>query len=381
MIKTVHFTLGEGAGKLLTDISREHLLYSFNPDKALNTITESLVGCPKNIALDLIKGDRVLTVDEDKTSFIVECYNPLIHTDFEKLDIDKWIKSKSDIILQDCKNWDKAIKDLKNLIIRNEGKFSITINYKNLIKFLYNGDIEDIIYDNDYVNILKNFVDSIKRFLKESYSIISVIDWLCNVYDCDNNTLLESKVRSITVKFTELMVDCEEVNSIIVANKTRLKELDKFLESETDNNEILKVALKPVNILDNYSAGWLSPTGEYYALNGDISNMLHSSIADNLFEFGIIIYDKEVFLSNSDSWLEKNGWVKIHNDRILYDGWSLSNYGGKNISMTEIQKDLIYKYGQVCCNGFLTLGYTFEKVTAARFNMTELPMIKKYFEI
>lgn len=58
----LHFTLGENAGRLLVDIAREHLLYSYNPQKALETITSSLTGCPKDIALDIIIGKLILLV-------------------------------------------------------------------------------------------------------------------------------------------------------------------------------------------------------------------------------------------------------------------------------------------------------------------------------
>lgn len=68
--RTVHFTLGEGAGKLLTDIAREKIIYSLMPNEGLATIQESLIGCPKNIALDIIKGKLVLKTAEDNVSVI-----------------------------------------------------------------------------------------------------------------------------------------------------------------------------------------------------------------------------------------------------------------------------------------------------------------------
>lgn len=41
---TVHFTLGDDAGKLLMQIAQEALLYELDPEKAIKVITTSLMG-------------------------------------------------------------------------------------------------------------------------------------------------------------------------------------------------------------------------------------------------------------------------------------------------------------------------------------------------
>ena len=162
------------------------------------------------------------------------------------------------------------------------------------------------------------------------------------------------------------------------------KEKKKYYEALQRWNLIVN----PVNILDNYSAGWLSPIGKYYALNGTHEDLIHIEIAEALLqeeEIRKLMIEKDqrpyIILLNADEILEQNGWVKIHNDSIYYDGWNLSARGKKNISMTEIQKDLIYKYGQVCCKGRLIVGYKQDIISAALFNITELPMLQKYFEL
>ena len=142
----------------------------------------------------------------------------------------------------------------------------------------------------------------------------------------------------------------------------------------------------PVNILDNYSAGWISPTGKYYALNGMYMDLIHCEIALALFQEQEIrkdlVYEEDYeYEKNPDFILEQNGWVKIHGSSIHFDGWNLHARGKKNIAMTEIQKKMIYEYGQVCRMGILKLGYKQENVSAALFDMTELPMLQKYFEV
>ena len=50
---TVHFTLGENFGRVIVKIAREHLTMNLNPNKALSAIQDSLVGCPRDIALKI----------------------------------------------------------------------------------------------------------------------------------------------------------------------------------------------------------------------------------------------------------------------------------------------------------------------------------------
>lgn len=74
---TVHFTLGDDAGKLLMQIAQEALLYELDPEKAIKVITTSLMGCPDNIALKILKGNMehrlkggmVITIKGDTIEF------------------------------------------------------------------------------------------------------------------------------------------------------------------------------------------------------------------------------------------------------------------------------------------------------------------------
>lgn len=60
------FILGENTGKLLVDIAREQLLYKYNPEQAVKTLTDSLDGLSRELALEIILGKFILTVDDDR---------------------------------------------------------------------------------------------------------------------------------------------------------------------------------------------------------------------------------------------------------------------------------------------------------------------------
>lgn len=87
--------------------------------------------------------------------------------------------------------------------------------------------------------------------------------------------------------------------------------------------EYHKTELEPVEITEGYDAGWLSPDGDFYGLNGSTENLLHLNIAERLLASKKIPVKE---MRNPDRWLEENGWVKVHHDWILFSG----SFYGKN---------------------------------------------------
>ena len=150
-------------------------------------------------------------------------------------------------------------------------------------------------------------------------------------------------------------------------------EVDKvqlYIDAARENDEVISKGIEPVNIMDNYSAGWLSPEGLYYALNGEIANMLHIQIADALQEKGVVP-EKDEFDSgiNASAWLEQAGWVKIHESTVHFGGCLNERLDKKNVDMTKTQIDIIYQYISKLHNGIMKLGWREQPVSIARFMM------------
>lgn len=389
--RKVGFTLGDGAGKLLIDIAREYLIYSYNPQKALNTI-QSSINCSKEIALDIIIGKMILLTHEDRVSFNGVMYDPSIHKEiFPPLDIENWAEKKLLEMKQIAKEWDSAILELRNAIIKNSGEFDFSVRYEDLIKFFYDGDSENLIdADNDTLGSIKCCVVGIKNFIEQSFKVVSVIEWMYKAYPGtipDGYTALPPEVRELSTRLFELMTGDSEIEQYVRKNSLNLRMLDNYIKSQREIDKAVAKGIKPVDITGGYNAGWLSPDGSYYALNGDIANMLHNQIADALVVAGIIpigspengeAIDNR---KNPDVWLEQHGWVKIHGNWILYDGWNQHRLCKQNIPITQQQKDQISKYGKICCDGILQLGYSKDPISVARFELTDIPMLKKYFEL
>lgn len=389
--RKVHFTLGEGAGLLIVNIAREHLMYSLNPDKALKTIKDSLVGCPTEIALDILIGKLILITNEDKVSLNAIQYTPDMKDEFPMLDIEKWAENELLKMKRIGREWDSALLHLRNAIIKNSGRFDFTVKYDHLVKYFYDGDADNLIeLDDDIVSNIKGIVVGIKNFMGECLKTLSVIEWLYKAYPGyipEGYKLLPVEVGGLNTRLMELMYGDSEVEQFIRKNTIQMKMVDSFIKNEMKIKETLDDGIKPVDITKGWSAGWLAPDGSYYALNGDIANMLHNQIADALVAAGIIPIGspkngEEVDnRKNPDVWLEQHGWVKIHGNWILYDGWNLHRLCEQNIAITQEQKDQICKYGKYCCDGILLLGYTREPVSAARIELTDIPMLKRYFEL
>lgn len=385
--RKVHFTLGEGAGLLIVNIAREHLMYSLNPDKALKTIKDSLVGCPTEIALDILIGKLILITNKDKVSFNAIQYTPDMKDEFPMLDIEKWAENELLKMKRIGREWDSALLHFRNTIIKNSGRFDITVKYDLLVKYFYDGDADNLIeLDDDIVSNIKGIVVGIKNFIGECFKTLSVIEWLYKAYPGyipEGYKLLPVEVRGLSTRLMELMYGDSEVEQFIRKNTIQMRMVDSFIKNEMNIKETLDDGIKPVDITKGWSAGWLSPEGDYYALNGDIANMLHNQIADALVAAHIIpLKDGDTDVTkNPDSWLGENGWVKIHGDWILYDGYFQSKYRMPLVPITDKQIEQISLYGKVCCGDKLFLGLERKFCSGTRLSMMDKPMIAKLFDL
>lgn len=111
--------------------------------------------------------------------------------------------------------------------------------------------------------------------------------------------------------------------------------------------------------------------------------MLHNQIADALVAAHIIpLKDGDTIVSkNPDTWLGKNGWVKIHGDWILYDGYMQSLYRMPLVPITDKQIEQISLYGKTCHGDKLYFGLEKQFCSGTRFGFIDKPMIAKLFDL
>jgi hypothetical protein len=383
----VHFRIGEDFGALLMSIAQEHLTERNDPVQALKTITESLQGCPTELAVQILKGDIVLFVDKEKQQVIPTKRIPAIHDKlFPKINPIYFLESRTSNI----KRYGGSILDgfvsLQTQIKMNRGYFDISFKYEDVFKFIAGDNetlLEELREDREIDGIASLF-ETVKRFIGETMKIQSVMAWMAQTFNEFLDTENHEKYLKLHKDIIDLLVDISfQLNKTINLDfdlNVPTDSVTDFINAAREIDVIIEKGIEPVNILDNWSAGWLAPNGDYYGLNGEIANMIHNQIADALKEKGLIPED-EVSL---DAWLEQQGWVKIHGDNVQFAGCLNDKIHGKNVDITKEQIKAIYEYISICHNGVVKLGWKREAISIAKFNMladNNLPaMYKMYFE-
>lgn len=387
---TLHFTIGEDFGILLATIAQEHLIYNLDVDKAIKTITEGLMGCPEDLAIEIIKGTQVIVVDTEKQECLV-CERQHYHEGiYPKINMVDWYINKAKELNQ---RGDELKRNVDRLIYENNKNTTILLSIDKLdvlkrILGVENKNLIELLEDNYQYRELSSLVFVIKNYIDEGIKTKAVMSWIQNNFS-DELQVIDEHLLEFDVFNKALSTIISMYNDMFTLNKDDLVDfsgyneqkstLDSYMSAVIENDKAVKAGLSPVNILDGYSAGWLSPEGEYYGLNGEIANMLHNQIADALQEQGIVPKD-----INNYSWLEQHGWVKIHGNSVDFAGCLNNRLDLKDVDMTKEQIDAIHKYIQVLHDGVMKLGWKRQLISAAKFEMfakVNLPYIyRNYFD-
>jgi len=386
MAETVHFRVGQDFGAMLMSIAQEHLTERNDPVKALKTITDSLHGCPTDLAVQILIGKLVLPVDVESQQVICQERIAGEHDRFPKLDAVYFLESRARKIKEYGGYLIDGFRGLQSQIGKNRGYFSIEFRYEDIFKFVA-GDNEALLEeleDNREIDGIASLFETAKRFIEETMKTQKTMEWLMQTCDEFKEAKNYEYYMQLRGDVADTLVDVAYyLNQTLKFDFTLDAPEDnvqKYIDSAREIDEVLSEGIKPVDIMSNYSAGWLAPNGDYYALNGEIANMLHNQIADALVEAGIV--PKEEL--NPDAWLEQQGWVKIHDSNVQFAGCLNVRIGKKNVDLTPIQIKKIYEYGALCHGGAIKAGWRMEQVSAIRFKdmaQTDLEgLYKKYFE-
>ena len=355
------FTIGKGFGRMLTNIAWEKLTDKLNPREAVELITKSLPGCTEGMAVDILDGKIILREDELTQEVLGESGPGGRFND--------WIRGQRIQLEEDAKEWVEALEKVRQTIADAGGKFEFTVRYPELVSYI-SGDKDAGLLDNphsDAVEQIKGAVEGATNFFVKVSEVYEVIVWMCDALNT-SRVILPDPILSMHTILDSLMCSDPEVEASIRKQDFQKQRLSEWMENEKKIEEYHQTELKPVEITEGYDAGWLSPDGDFYGLNGSVGNMLHLNIAERLLASKKIPVKE---MRTPDRWLEENGWVKIHHDWILFSG----SFYGK--TLTDAQIDKLYRYGQACCKGVLLLGTSQEPITATRLRATEPIMLNK----
>ena len=367
--RTMNFTIGEDFGTLITGIAREHLLYSNNLPKAIRTISDSLIGITDKQAFGVLVGTKKLDVDVENQEMIF--YSPTNVEDIFQSNLNKLKKYERDFSLFSGVLVVEATK-AKNKLIK--------ININGLTEYFKDEDDRAILDQIDDKYYEYRFVISIAmRTIGEYFRLFNTMQ---KTLDMADSLGIPLSYSNDDIRVCDSVMELQ--NQLNRPGKSITKEQNK-LDNYFDTIEKIEVDYKggisPVDIREGFNAGWLSPDGDYYGMNGEYANMLHIAIADALVLEGVIPEDfgGEV---NADVWLERNGWVKQHNDWILYSGYDNSKLGLEDVPITKEQIDSLYRMGQHCYQGRLAFGYGKLPISAVMLpNIDPLQFKLKWFKL
>lgn len=355
------FTIGKGFGQMLQRIAWEKLTEKYNPREAVEIIAKSLLGCTEGMAVDILDGKIILGEDE--------ATHEVLGTPGAGGKFNDWIREQRIHLEEEAKEWVKSLEGIRQEIADAGGKFEFSVRYPELISYL-SGDKDAGLLDyprSNAVEEIKGTVEGAKNFFVKVSEVYEVIVWMCDALNMSRVILPDSVLR-VRAILDSLACSDPEVEASIRKQDFQKQRLSEFMENEMRIEEYHKTELEPVEITEGYDAGWLSPDGEFYGLNGSVGNMLHLNIAERLLASKKIPVKE---MRNPDRWLEENGWVKVHHDWILFSG----SFYGK--TLTDVQIEKLYRYGQVCHRGVLRLGTAQTQITAVRLRATEPLMLNK----
>lgn len=382
---TIHFTIGEGFGRQLMQIAQEHLLFDLNPTKALDTITGSLIGMPTELALEILSGEVVVeTVDEGTVNT-----RPRKETDFTYplLDAVEWYKKEFRSIGDSGREFYKLLEDCLRGIVNHDGTIDLEVNYTTLLKYFSSDDpkelLETIKQQTNY-EYLVYLIRASTNYLKRTYEVWEVMKFLEESYpdtvNCRNGCALgkHDVVSIVAIKLNML------TNLNIDFLKERYAEIDapllNHIKAEVAIKEELQKEIQPLSFAEKRHSGWVSPEGEWFGLDGEISNLLHCTLASMIHKRILLKTGIDIGKSNPDRWLESNGWVKLTDNWVLYDGYTC--FGSrKRTSMTSEQKEFIKDYCNANYKGVVCVGYMKEAIPAVRLTFIDDFAVEKYFRL
>lgn len=358
------FTIGKGFGQMLQRIAWERLTEKLSPMAAVEIITQSLPGCTEGMAVDILDGKIILGEDE--------ATQEVLGTPGDGGKFERWIGITRTALELEATEWVEVLERLRQTIADAGGKFEFTVRYPELVSYI-SGDTDAGILDNPHsgtVEQIKGAIEGSNDFFAKVEEVYGVIVWMCDALNT-SRVLFSDSVLRVRAILDSLACSDPEVEASIRKQDFQKQRLSEWMENEKKIEEYHQTELKPVEIIEGYDAGWLSPDGEFYGLNGSTGNLLHLNIAERLLASKKIPVKE---MRNPDRWLEENGWVKVHHDWILFSG----PFFGK--TLTDVQIEKLYRYGQVCHRGVLRLGVSQVQITAARLRETEPLMLNKFFD-
>ena len=161
--------------------------------------------------------------------------------------------------------------------------------------------------------------------------------------------------------------------NVVVDKNDVEKMIEKYIENES--------TIQPVSIDNFYDAGFISPDGLVYAMRGQVSDLIHLQLADELFKIYDIKINEKSF--SKDYILMSEGWIKFHTGEIHYYGHektNLNSFGWKTRIPSKKQLDILDKYAIKHCNGNMSINGKLVNINDTPTSEMNTEELEKLFE-
>lgn len=338
MEKTIEWKVGPQLGEHLLEIA-QGMISDGNPDAAMELYKTAVIGITDEYIMTILKNEMVLTVDENGKEFNLVDYQDEIDRNARNMTDWNYVTGK---LAREIRESIKKVADARMEAspicnMRLDYRFEDD-SYSGICNCVANAIINGYssihvaqrhIIDSLVVQGRSNTLEVGPR--KDAYSIytyfkeVEKLGKLYRKYDRMMNFLTANSMAEHPANYelfmngaffrlTEFVKDALMFSIVPDFNEKFAKikeELEKMLLSCDRYDEYQKWGMVPCSMDVFWDAGWLSPEGLFFALNGAQSMMLHQSIADNISNG--TWFKENAKLDKDDtpeSWLELHGWMK-----------------------------------------------------------------------
>ena len=380
----VHFSVH---GDFLTNLAREKWIED-TPKDAVNFLMVSLPGLPQELAIEILIGKKKLVGVNElllKNDKVTELYGipTSIKARWERI-VPKYCKMLSEMSAMKTR-MTLLVNDPNQIYYKLPSQYRTGAGYDNgSLPFSLDNDRND--YKQSQIEIKKyeENLEFLAPILDKKLSDInlgsieqSMLGFDPLPYYRDNYLIPFEVILNTDENFNDY--DKEDIERMSRKADIQKSQLDSYLKANDEIDKKLKDDITPNPITDMNSAGWLSPSGQWYGLNGTIANLLHNQIADALVDCGVVIPDG-TYEGNPDGYMARHGWIKIHGDHVLYEGYMNKLHLSKpNIPMTKEQIRQLHTYAQHCNPPVLYFGFKKNVVTGARIELLDDYQLEKLF--
>lgn len=387
----MNFSLDTNFGNLLGNIAQEHLVYDLDPEKAIETFTESLVGISEEMALELLSGKNYVLVSSGSCE--IEVRERKEGDTYPTLDFCQIIENLIRRISKEAREFGESVT---SRLLPPSGYYTIDLpfSFEELVSLFEEGKLEDkktkeikeeiLMSDPDIEDKIRERLNLTKTILSWKSTVDKRLDVISWIVDKGLSPMPKRKEVSefsspdewlrYSGDYVEYQDMIQEVNLVMdllnsFSDNQHQDEVDKYRKA-------LEEKVTPIDVSEKRDALWISPGGLVYGLNGEIANMLHIKIADELLESGVVSLPSESH-DSIDSYLEKEGWVKVHGDWIMFE----PHPGASEIPIfiTEEQSTVISRYLKNHYNGIGKFGIKHNTITSSRWESMDGIMKNKLF--